>query len=65
MRCPQERWFAGKTIDRVEWRPHNDGRGGKLYRPHIFFSDGSYLVFDADEGEWMVGVTIQYFPASR
>ena len=49
MKAPQAHLFKGKTVDRVDWRPFEDGRGGTTHDPIIIFTDGSALDFTVVE----------------
>lgn len=57
MKAPQTHLFKGKVIDRVDWRPFDDGRGSVAHNPIIIFTDGSALQFvveETDVGEYGV-----------
>jgi hypothetical protein len=57
MKAPQTHLFKGKVVDRVDWRPFDDGRGGIAHDPLIIFTDGSALAFmtqETDVGDYGV-----------
>lgn len=61
-------WLKGKTIERVEMNPFSARElvDETAHRPVVFFTDGSYIWFSAEEtdlGEY--GVDISYSPPQR
>lgn len=58
-------WIVGKTVERVEMFPFDDGRGGTAHRPVVFFTDGTKIFFAAEETEREPGVDISYVPAEK
>jgi len=52
--------IEGLTIERIEMRAFDDGRGGKAPDPRIVFTDGSTLTFSVVETESVYGVRPLY-----
>jgi hypothetical protein len=58
------KWLVGKTIERVDMRSFDDGRGRTTHNPRITFTDGTALTFGADELEHGdgYGIALNYHP---
>ena len=61
---PQERWFVGKVVARVEWRRFDTERA-RTGNPVIFFTDGSSLRFSVVELDGDYGIDPVYIKGAK
>lgn len=60
------RWIRGKTVESVDMRVFDDGRGCVAHNPMIRFTDGSFIFFVTEEtesGEY--GTDVVYVKATK
>ena len=59
-------WLAGKVVQTVDMRAwREDAHHALMHDPVIRFTDGSLIVFSAEEADDNYGVDIIYVPVRR